>query len=188
MFKNEVQLENMAVEDRIRRAKKMLRYINIDEIKDDLKELEKAIEDTWSYMREIGVTEICKRCAEETGSCCKEWVEDEVDDVMIAMNMLMGVKMPEKRFKEGFCYFLSESGCILKVRPTICVNFLCDKVKKKIGFKNEKKLQEIAGRELELGFIVREKILKMLPSYSLERSSSKSYRLPSHIQEKIPST
>ncbi len=188
MFKNEVQLENMAVEDRIRRAKKMLRYINIDDIKDDLKELEKAIEDTWSYMREIGVTEICKRCAEETGSCCKEWVEDEVDDVMIAMNMLMGVKMPEKRFKEGFCYFLSESGCILKVRPTICVNFLCDKVKKKIGFENEKKLQEIAGRELELGFIVREKILKMLPSYSLERSSSKSYRLPSHIQEKIPST
>ncbi|WP_456328059.1 hypothetical protein [Archaeoglobus sp.] len=178
----------MAVEDRIRRAKKMLRYINIDDIKDDLKELEKAIEDTWSYMREIGVTEICKRCAEETGSCCKEWVEDEVDDVMIAMNMLMGVKMPEKRFKEGFCYFLSESGCILKVRPTICVNFLCDKVKKKIGFENEKKLQEIAGRELELGFIVREKILKMLPSYSLERSSSKSYRLPSHIQEKIPST
>jgi len=178
----------MGVEDRIRRAKKMLSYIDLDEIREDLKELERAIEETWRYMREIGVTEICKRCAEETGSCCKEWVEDEVDDVMIAMNMLMGVKMPEKRFKDGFCYFLSEKGCILKVRPTICVNFLCDKITKTIGFEKEKKLQEIAGRELELGFIVREKILKMLPFYSLERSSSKSYRLPSRIREKIPST
>ncbi|WP_048084434.1 hypothetical protein [Archaeoglobus profundus] len=178
----------MAVEDRIRRAKKMLSQINPDKVKDDLKKLERAIEETWSYMKEIGVNEICKKCAEETGSCCKEWVEDEVDDVMIVMNMLMGVKMPEKRFKEGFCYFLSENGCILKVRPTICVNFLCDKITKTIGFENEKKLQEIAGRELELGFIVREKILKQLSFYFLERNSSKSYRLPSHSREKISST
>ncbi len=179
----------MEVEVRIRRAMKLLKYIDVKSIEDDLKELERAIEDTWSYMREIGVTEICRRCAVETGSCCKEWVEDEVDDVMIVMNLLMGVKIPEKRYREGFCYFLSENGCVLKVRPTICVNFLCEKITKAIGFEREKRLQEIAGRELELGFTVREKVLKMLtPFYTSGRSSSKSYRLPSHIRERIPST
>ena len=34
----------MGVEDRIRRAKKMLSYIDLNEIREDLKELERAIE------------------------------------------------------------------------------------------------------------------------------------------------
>ncbi len=174
--------------ERIRRAEYMIKFLNADEIKDDLQMLEMAIEETWRYMREIGVTDICKRCAEEMGSCCKEWVEDEVDDVMILMNMLMGVKIPERRYKEGFCYFLSDRGCTLKVRPVICVNFLCKKITEKIGFEREKKLQEIAGRELELGFIVREKILKMLSFCFSGQNFSKSYRLTSHSPSRISST
>lgn len=177
------------IESRIKRAKKMAELVDFNSIKEDLERLEKAIEETWRYMKEIGVTDICKDCAIETGSCCKEWVEDEVDDVMILMNILMGVEIPSRRYKEGFCYFLSERGCILKVRPVICVNFLCEKITKSIGFEKEKKLQEIAGKELDLGFIVREKVLKALkPFYSSERSSSKSYRLISRIRERIPST
>ncbi len=176
------------IERRIKRAREIVEMISFDEIKDDLKELEKAIENTWNYMRKIGVTEICRRCAEETGSCCRDWVEDEVDEIMIAMNMLMGVKIPEKRFKEGYCYFLGENGCILKVRPTLCVSYLCEEITKRISLEEEKKLQEIAGKELELGFIIREKILKMVSAYFSERSSLKSYRLPSRIQGKTSST
>ncbi len=176
------------VERRIRRAKEMVRLVNLDGIRDDLQMLEETIEETWKFMREIGVTSICRECAKETGSCCKEWVEDEVDEIMILMNILMGVKIPEKRYKDGFCYFLSENGCVLKVRPVICVSFLCERITKKIGLEKERELQEIAGKELELGFIVREKILKMVSSYFSERSSSKSYRLPSHSPSRISST
>jgi hypothetical protein len=83
----------MDVTKRIEKAKKLYNSINPSkELMNLLKDLDKAIERTWSYMRKIGVTEICKACAMETGSCCKKWVEDEVDEVMILMNMLLGAR------------------------------------------------------------------------------------------------
>lgn len=176
------------MEDTIKKAKEIVKIVDINIIEDDLKELEGAIERTWKYMRKIGVTDICKRCAEETGSCCREWVEDEVDEIILAMNMLMGVEIPERRFKDDRCYFLSEKGCVLKVRPTLCVNYLCEEIKKRIGHEGEKRLQEIAGRELELGFTIRDRILNMISSYSLERSSSESYRSPSRNLSRSSST
>ena len=53
--------------ERIRRAEYMIKFLNADEIKDDLQMLEMAIEETWRYMREIGVTDICKRCLKRWG-------------------------------------------------------------------------------------------------------------------------
>ncbi len=154
----------MDVTKRIEKAKKLYKSINpSEELMNLLRDLDKAIERTWSYMREIGVTEICKACAMETGSCCKKWVEDEVDEVMILMNLLLGVKIPEKRYKENFCYFLSDRGCTLRVRPVICVTFLCDRIRSVIGEK-EKELQRIAGEELELGFLIRDIIIRNLMS------------------------
>jgi len=175
------------MELRIRRAKKLAESIKVEEIEEDLKKLEMVIEKTWRYMREIGVTEICRRCAEETGSCCRDWVEDEVDEVMIAMNIVMGVKIPKRRLRDDLCYFLGENGCVLKVRPNLCVSYLCELITRKIGYEREKKLQELIEKEIEISSNVREKFLRKF-SCSLGRSSLKSYRFPSHIQGKNPST
>ena len=175
------------MERRIEKAKKIVEIINIEDIKDDLIKLEKAIDKTWRYMRKIGVTDICRMCAEETGSCCRDWVEDEIDEIMIAMNMIIGVKIPKKRLKEDLCYFLGKDGCVLKVRPSLCVSYLCELIRNSIGYEKERKLQKLIDREIKLSSNLREKILRLV-SCSSGRSSLESCRSPSHIQERSFST
>ncbi len=160
----------MSVEERIKRAEELYRkyghvLLRDDEIRDLLSKLNFAIERTWDYMRKIGVTEVCRQCALETGSCCKRWVEDEHDEYILLINLLLGVKLPKKRYKEDGCFFVGENGCRIKAREVICVTFLCDRVIKKIGEK-EKELQRIAGEELEIGFVLQEKIKKKIAELS----------------------
>ncbi|HIP58101.1 MAG TPA: hypothetical protein EYH00_02195 [Archaeoglobus profundus] len=156
----------MDIKQKIEKAEKLyIRYketlLNNTEINYLLKKLSKAIDSTWSYMREVGITEICRECALETGSCCKRWVEDKFDEYTLLINLLLGVKLPKNRFREDSCFFLGPNGCLLKARDVICVTFLCERILKKIGDK-EKEFQRIAGEELETQFILREKIIKLL--------------------------
>ncbi|HIP25282.1 MAG TPA: hypothetical protein EYG81_02280 [Archaeoglobus profundus] len=156
----------MDIKQKIEKAEKLyIRYketlLNNTEISYLLEKLSKAIDSTWSYMREVGITEICRECALETGSCCKRWVEDKFDEYTLLINLLLGVKLPKNRFREDSCFFLGPNGCLLKARDVICVTFLCERILKKIGDK-EKEFQRIAGEELETQFILREKIIKLL--------------------------
>jgi len=162
----------MNVEERIKRAEELYRrygraLLQDDEIRNLLNKLNFAIERTRDYMRKIGVTEVCRRCALETGSCCKRWVEDEHDEYILLINLLLGVKLPKKRYKEDGCFFVGKNGCRIKAREVICVTFLCDRVINKIG-RREIELQKIAGEELETGFILQEKIKRKI----MELSSS----------------
>lgn len=159
----------MNVEERIRRAEELYRkygkiLLQDDEIRNLLNKLNFAIEKTWDYMQRIGVTEVCRRCALETGSCCKRWVENEHDEYILLVNLLLGVKLPKERYKEDGCFFVGPNGCRIRAREVICVTFLCDRVKEKIGERKEIELQKIAGEELETCFILQEKIKRKLSS------------------------
>ncbi len=165
----------MGVEERIRRAEDLYRrygdlLLRDGEIRELLTKLESAIDRTWNYMREIGVTDVCRVCAMETGSCCKRWVEEEYDEVVLLINLLLGVDLPEERYREDLCFFCRENGCVLKAREVICVTFLCDRVLKRIGRK-EIELQEIAGEELETCFLLQETIKKKLSLLSASAPS-----------------
>lgn len=156
----------MGVEKRIEKAKRIYdlygkRLMEDEKIAELLRRLERAIERTWSYMREIGVTEVCRRCALEMGSCCKRWVEDEYGVDILLINLLMGVELPKERYREDLCFFCGENGCRLKAREVICVNFLCDRVLKRIGEK-EIELQRIAGEELDICFMLQDEIKRKL--------------------------
>lgn len=147
---------------RIERAEelyKKYRYklLQDDEIRNLLDKLNYAIERTWEYMRKVGVTEICRQCAMETGSCCKRWVEDKYDEYLLLINLLLGVELPKERYKEDGCFFVGPNGCRLRAREVICVSFLCDKIINEIG-KKEVELQTIAGNELETLFILKDRI------------------------------
>ncbi len=159
----------MNVEERIWRAEELYRkygkiLLQDDEIRNLLNKLNFAIEKTWDFMRKIGVTEVCRQCALETGSCCKRWVENEHDEYILLINLLLGVKLPRERYKEDGCFFVGPNGCRIRAREVICVTFLCDRVKEKIGERNEIELQKIAGEELETCFILQEKIKRKLSS------------------------
>ncbi len=159
----------MNFEERIWRAEELYRkygkiLLQDDEIRNLLNKLNFAIEKTWDFMRKIGVTEVCRQCALETGSCCKRWVENEHDEYILLINLLLGVKLPRERYKEDGCFFVGPNGCRIRAREVICVTFLCDRVKEKIGERNEIELQKIAGEELETCFILQEKIKRKLSS------------------------
>jgi len=79
-------------------------------------------------MRSVGITETCRICALETGSCCLRWVEDVYDVTTLLINILLGVKLPKSRYREELCYFVRENGCILKARESICVTYLCERI------------------------------------------------------------
>jgi hypothetical protein len=144
----------MDIEKKISKAERIYarfkdELLNDDEIRTLLDKLNSAIESTWRFMRELGITEICKECALETGSCCKRWVEDRFDVATLLINLLLGVELPKKRYKEDGCFFVGEKGCRLKAREVICVTFLCDRILKHIGEK-ETELQTIAGESWKL--------------------------------------
>lgn len=178
----------MDVVERIERAKRLFEtygehLLRDEELSSLLRELSDAIEDTRDFMRRIGLTEICRRCAFEIGSCCKRWVEDEYDEIILLINLLMGVELPKKRYRENLCFFCGENGCRLKAREVICVNFLCDRAKEGIGFENEVELQRIEGRELELCFRAREKVRELLSRIEA-RSSDPSIAPPSPYRDR----
>ncbi len=130
-------------------------------IKSLLNKLDSAIRSTRRYMLEIGVVDICRECALQGGSCCKKWVENEYDEIVLLINRLLGVNLPTKRFEPEGCFFVGPNGCVLKAREVICVDFLCDKILKHIGEK-EIQLRIIEGEELETLFILREIVKKAI--------------------------
>jgi len=144
--------------------------LNDAEIRHLLNKLDSAIKSTRKYMQEIGVTEVCRECALQGKSCCKKWVENEYDEVILLINRLLGVDLPTKRFDPKGCFFVGPNGCVLKAREVICVDFLCEKILKHIG-KKEIQLQIIAGEELETLFTLREKVTKVIQNQvmALER-------------------
>ncbi len=94
-----------------------------------LEELNTAIEDSWELMKELGVIEICSACAQEkTGGCCHFGIETCYTDMIILMNMLLGVTVPEQRKLENNCLFVGEHGCRLKARFKTCIHHLCPEI------------------------------------------------------------
>jgi hypothetical protein len=159
-------VENNPIEDRIVRAERLYSAFGNALLKDArirklLSKLDSAIKATREYMLEIGVVDVCRECALQGNVCCKKWVENEYDEVILLINRLMGVNLPKKRFKPDCCFFLSPNGCVLKAREVICVEFLCEKILKRIGNK-EIQLRAIAGEELETLFILQEIVKKAI--------------------------
>jgi len=94
-----------------------------------LKELNSAIEDSWKLMKELGVVDICSACAgKKTGGCCHFGIETCYTNMLILMNILLGVKIPEQRKLENNCLFVGEHGCRLKARFKTCIHHLCPEI------------------------------------------------------------
>ncbi len=146
--------------EKVRKAKELYRLHGEklkETFKEELKSLESAIEKTWSFMKDTGLPELCRKCAERGKCCCRPWVAELFDEYDLLLNCLLGVDLPEEREVEGLCFFVGKNGCRLKVRQVICVDFLCPEAEELLG-EREIKLREIEGEELELAFILKEKV------------------------------
>jgi hypothetical protein len=128
-----------------------------------LADLERCLRVSRASMLELRIIEICKRCDEEEGgSCCGTGMENKIDVFLLLVNLLLGGSLPEHHLRTGNCYLLSDSGCILKVRLVLCVDFLCDKILTALNSEELLSLQKISGEELVTGFRLYDAIKKFL--------------------------
>ena len=71
---------------------------------------------------------------------------------------MLGVTLPELRNSEKSCHFWGERGCVLTARDILCVNYLCSRLQKTIYPEKLLQLQEANGLEMELLFILHNRI------------------------------
>ncbi len=128
-----------------------------------LERLDEKIRESLRVMRALRVVQTCRRCEEqEGGSCCGVGIENRYDRLLLLINLLLGITLPDRRTYEDSCYFLHAEGCCLKARHVLCVNYLCGKLRSTIGPDDLIALQTIAGQELDTGFALYEAIKSRL--------------------------
>jgi hypothetical protein len=121
-----------------------------------LSKYDKAIEDTFTIMRKLGLGDICRQCATSVkgGGCCGRGIDEWYDHYLILMNLLLGVPLPDKRFDETGCFFLGPNGCTIRASYHFCVNYLCYRITNNHTAQELQALTSISGNELYLSWLV----------------------------------
>lgn len=128
-----------------------------------LHKLRDCIENTNQSMLSLGVVAECKSCEEkEGGSCCGSGIENKYGVELLLLNLLLEASLPDQQHSPNSCYFLGEKGCKLTARHVLCVNYICEKLKKKLTREQLIVLQTCAGEELDTLFVLNEAIKKRL--------------------------
>jgi hypothetical protein len=145
------------ISEETKRAKELFRLYGSD-IQNDLrlscllKEYTSVIEDSWRLMKRLGVVDICSECAgKKTGGCCHFGIETCYSHIILLMNLLTGVKIPENRRFENVCLFIGEHGCQLKARFKTCIYHLCPLIKGHLSEYDLTMLRVTADNEIKLG-------------------------------------
>ena len=118
-----------------------------------LLQLDQKIEATQKEMAVTGIVDECADCAiQREGTCCSERTGHKSDVILLLINLLLGKPLPDKAQSTDLCYFLTKSGCALRARPILCVNFVCSRLREKIPHKVMIHLQQTAGYEMDILF------------------------------------
>jgi hypothetical protein len=122
-----------------------------------------AIQKTHDAMQEFGLVRMCTVCAEgEGGSCCFPGVEEWYDHIILLINLLFGLEVPEEPEIPGGCLFVGPTGCKFLARNSFCVNYLCPTVKPLLKMSKVEELGFIAGKELSRGWELEKEIRNWL--------------------------
>ncbi len=111
--------------------------------------LEEGLAESARVYRLTRAALLCKACAQENRSCCRRGMELEVSQELLFLNILLGIKLPSRRrYPEG-CFFLGETGCLLRAKPILCRNFFCPWFRENLPQEEWLRLQEGQTREIE---------------------------------------
>ena len=128
-----------------------------------LHDFEIAVQDSRQTMEEIGITTLCRDCEEkEGGSCCGKGLENKYSETLLLINLLLDISLPQTRYDPKSCFFLGKNGCLLAARHVLCVNYLCSKINNKINPDKILLLRQKEGIELDLLFLINERVKKVL--------------------------
>jgi hypothetical protein len=130
------------------------------EVVEGIEKYRGAIALTSGQMVRAGVIRACSSCAAGSGgSCCFCGVEEWYDDILLLMNLLLDVALPERREVPDGCFFVGEKGCRLSARHAFCVNYLCPTLRESIEASERSNLLAVTGDELLCGWEL-EKVLR----------------------------
>jgi len=122
---------------------------------------------TFRLMKELETGSDCSGCAARApGGCCGAGIEEWYDPPLLLMNLFLGREIPRIRPHETCCMFLGENGCLLLSRHHICVNYLCDRITKRLPPHDLARLEAQAGRELFAGWQAERHLLGTLKTRS----------------------
>lgn len=126
-----------------------------------LEKLKKTIIITKEESLGIGMVSICADCAKEGKTCCGAEIENKYSTELLTINLLLQVSLPKKPEIEGMCYFLSSRGCTLLARDVFCVNYICDRINRRLSPSMLKKLRDLEGEALEIQFELEKKLKRL---------------------------
>jgi hypothetical protein len=130
-----------------------------------------AVSRSRSEMTASGMVEVCRCCEEEEGgSCCGAGLENRYNGILLLINFLLGVDIPEAHFDPESCFFLGPKGCRLIARHVICVNYICRKVTDNVDPEKILALRECEGVELETLFLLQENIKKHIAGFKNQKN------------------
>ena len=160
-----------SIHEKIEQAHNLLETCGSSLMKDPhihalLIKLRDCIENTNQSMVTLGVVAECKNCEErEGGSCCGSGIENKYDVELLLVNLLLEASLRDQQPSQNSCYFLGEKGCKLTARHVLCVNYICQKLQKKLTREQLISLQTCAGEELDTLFILHEAIKKHIRTH-----------------------
>lgn len=139
------------------------RLLDDQRLADLLNRLREAISDSHRAMVTSGIADECRQCEHhEGGSCCGAGLENKYSGTLLLINLLLGVELPSRRTDPSNCHFLGDEGCRLLARHVICVNYICRKITDRIDPEGIAPLREAEGRELDILFLLNERVKKRL--------------------------
>lgn len=134
-------------------------------IRDLIIALKKAVTDSRKKMEDIGLVDECRQCEEaEGGTCCGAGIENRYSGILLLINLLLGRNLPEHAPGAGSCFFLGPLGCTLTAKHVICINYICRKITDRINPEKLAGLRDLEGTELNLLFLLNERIKMILRS------------------------
>lgn len=130
---------------------------------DLLDQLQVVIPASHAEMLKAGIVNLCMECElDEGGSCCGSGLEDKYDGLLLLINLLLGVELPNSRSDPKSCFFLGQNGCLLQARHVICINYICRKISEQIKPRDIISLREKEGVEIKLVFSLHERVRSLL--------------------------
>jgi len=119
-----------------------------------------AILKTGEVMERLAVAAACSRCAgTEAGGGCFEGVEAWFDQVLLYINLAMGVDLPDSQEIPEGCFFVGRKGCKLLAHHAFCINYLCPSLHRSLDPAQRGRLLAAAGEELLRGWEL-EKVIR----------------------------
>lgn len=128
-----------------------------------LAQYERQIAATWDTFGNSDVVGFCAACAgADQISCCFDGAEYWFDRHLLLINLLMGVELPTQREAQGQCLFIGPTGCKLKARFAICINFFCPALREHLGEAELLRLRRQGGQEVMAGLELEDALRRWL--------------------------